>query len=78
LAIRPEHLCLGSGLSGLPLGSAVVKDVVFQGSFKRVLAVSRADPRVCFIARVAAGMPVASGETVEVSCRPEDVILLER
>jgi spermidine/putrescine transport system ATP-binding protein len=78
LAIRPEHLCLGSGRSGLPLGRAKVKDVVFQGSFKRVLAVSRADPDICFVARVPPGMRVASDEMVEVSCRPEDVILLER
>ncbi|HEV2897682.1 MAG TPA: ABC transporter ATP-binding protein [Pseudaminobacter sp.] len=78
LAIRPEHLCLGSGRSGLPLGRAKVQDVVFQGSFKRVLAVSRVDPDICFVARVPPGMPVASDEMVEVSCRPEDVILLER
>ena len=78
LAIRPEHLRLGSGEGGLPLGSAMVKDVVFQGSFKRVMAVSQADPEVRFIARVPAGMPVAPDETVEHFCRPEDVILLER
>ena len=78
LAIRPEHLRLGSGDGGLSLGSAIVKDVVFQGSFKRVLAVSRADPEVCFIARVPPGMQVATDETVEIFCRPEDVVLLER
>ena len=78
MAIRPEHLCLGSIDGGLPLGSAVVKDVVFQGSFKRVLAVSRVDPQVCFIARVAPGMQVVPEEMVEVFCRPKDVILLER
>jgi len=78
LAIRPEHLRLGSGDGGLSLGSAIVTDVVFQGSFKRVLAVSRTDPQVRFIARVPPGTRVAPDQTVEVFCRPEDVVLLER
>jgi spermidine/putrescine transport system ATP-binding protein len=78
LVIRPEHLRLGPGEGGLPLGDAIVSDVVFQGSFKRVLAQSLADPQVRFIARVSAGMPIASDETVEISCRAEDVVLLDR
>jgi spermidine/putrescine transport system ATP-binding protein len=78
LAIRPEHLRVGSDGHGLPLGSALVTDVVFQGSFRRVLAVSQADPQIRFIARVPAAMAIAPDESVEISCRPEDVILLER
>ena len=78
LAIRPEHLRFRAGEGAVPLGGALVKDVVFQGSFKRVTAVSKVDPQVQLIAKVPAGTPVAPDDTVDLFCRPEDFILLER
>ena len=78
LAIRPEHLRFSAGEGVVPLGSALVRDVVFQGSFKRVTAVSQADPQVHLIAKGPAGMPVAPDDMVGLFCRPEDIILLER
>ena len=78
LAIRPEHLHLSAGEGVVPLGSALVRDVVFQGSFKRITAVSQADPRVHLIAKGPAGMSVAPDDIVSLFCRPEDIIVLER
>ena len=78
LALRPEHLRFSAGEGAVPLGGALVKDVVFQGSFKRVTAVSKIDPQVQLIAKAPAGTPVAPDDTVDLFRRPEDFILLER
>jgi spermidine/putrescine transport system ATP-binding protein len=78
LAIRPEHITLVQAPSSVPLGEAKVVDVVFQGSFKRVLAVSIKNPSVTFIAKVRSNQPVAVGDTVELFCAAADMILLSR
>ncbi|CCV13478.1 ABC transporter ATP-binding protein [Mesorhizobium sp. STM 4661] len=75
LAIRPEHLVLGAA-GGVALGRAEVSDVVFQGSFKRVLAISAKDPALHFIAKAPASATVQTGDTVAVSCNADDIILL--
>ncbi|RUV32253.1 MAG: ABC transporter ATP-binding protein [Mesorhizobium sp.] len=76
LAVRPEHLVLGAAGGAVGLGTAKVSDVVFQGSFKRVLAVSAQDPALHFIAKVAAAAAVQPGDIVAVSCDAGDIILL--
>ncbi|RWB02545.1 ABC transporter ATP-binding protein [Mesorhizobium sp.] len=76
LAVRPEHLVLGATGGAVRLGTAKVSDVVFQGSFKRVLAVSEKDPALHFIARVPAATVVQPGDFSAVSCEAGDVILL--
>ncbi|TIQ18095.1 MAG: ABC transporter ATP-binding protein [Mesorhizobium sp.] len=76
LAVRPEHLVLGATGGAVSLGTAKVSDVVFQGSFKRVLAVSEKDPALHFIARVPAAAAVQAGDFSAVSCDAGDVILL--
>jgi spermidine/putrescine transport system ATP-binding protein len=76
LAIRPEHLVLGETGNNMALGMARVSDVVFQGSFKRVLAVSVEDPSLQFIARLPAVATVQPGDMVAVSCDAGDIILL--
>lgn len=76
LAIRPEHLVLGATAGTARLGTARVSDVVFQGSFKRVLAVSVEDPSLQFIARLPATATVRPGDTVAVSCDTDKIILL--
>ncbi|TGR94737.1 TOBE domain-containing protein, partial [Mesorhizobium sp. M2E.F.Ca.ET.209.01.1.1] len=54
LAVRPEHLVLGEAKGDVALGTAKVDDVVFQGSFKRVLATSALDAALQFIAKTPA------------------------
>ncbi|QPC93289.1 ABC transporter ATP-binding protein [Mesorhizobium sp. INR15] len=76
LAIRPEHLVLGAGTGNAALGAAKVSDVVFQGSFKRVLATSLQDHALNFIAKVPAAMAIQPGDTIAVSCNTDDIILL--
>ncbi|TPJ29135.1 ABC transporter ATP-binding protein [Mesorhizobium sp. B2-8-3] len=76
LAIRPEHLVLGEVKSDVALGTAKVGDVVFQGSFKRVLATSMLDPALQFIAKAPASATVQTGDTIPVSCNAQDIILL--
>jgi spermidine/putrescine transport system ATP-binding protein len=94
LAMRPEHLRLDAAetsrgrelpkavgvLSGwaVPLGEAKVSEVVFQGSFKRVLAISAVDPSVRFIAKAPATAALQVGDSVAVSCQATDVILLTK
>ena len=76
LAIRPEHLVFGATAGTVALGVAKVNDVVFQGSFKRVLAMSTKDPALHFIAKAPAAATVQAGDTVAVSCNAGDIILL--
>lgn len=76
LAIRPEHLVFGATAGTVALGMAKVNDVVFQGSFKRVLAMSTEDPALHFIAKVPAAATVQPGDTVAVSCNAADIVLL--
>jgi spermidine/putrescine transport system ATP-binding protein len=76
LAIRPEHLVLGEAKGDVGLGTAKVSDVVFQGSFKRVLAASTLDPALQFIAKAPASATVQTGNTVTVSCNAQDIIVL--
>ncbi|MDW6025843.1 ABC transporter ATP-binding protein [Mesorhizobium sp. BAC0120] len=78
LAIRPEHLRLGPTNGAVSLGEATVAEIIFQGSFKRVLADSRIDPSVRFIAKVPASAALRTGDSVAVSCEAADVILLTK
>ncbi|MBZ9822724.1 ABC transporter ATP-binding protein [Mesorhizobium sp. CA4] len=76
LAIRPEHLVFGEAKGNVTLGMAKVGDVVFQGSFKRVLATSTLDPALQFIAKAPASAAIQAGDTIPVSCQAQDIILL--
>jgi spermidine/putrescine transport system ATP-binding protein len=76
LAVRPEHLVLREAPGQLALGEAIVRDVVFQGSFKRVLAVSERDHATEFIAKASAAFIVAPGGRVSVAARAENIIVL--
>jgi spermidine/putrescine transport system ATP-binding protein len=70
-AIRPEHIEIVK--SGGSLGAAVVTDVVYQGSFKRVLA--KAGDTI-FIARLAADAEVIVGQNVHLSCAKKHMVKL--
>lgn len=78
LAIRPEHITLVPEPGSVSLGEAAVTDVVFQGSFKRVSAVSAKDPGVAFIAKLRSSQPVAVGDTVTLYASPAEMVLLSR
>jgi spermidine/putrescine transport system ATP-binding protein len=76
LAVRPEHVVIGH--HHLPLGKARIEGVLFQGSFKRVLADCRTDQSIRFIARLPATARLQPGDVVDVSCPADDIILLTR
>jgi spermidine/putrescine transport system ATP-binding protein len=78
LAIRPEHLLLQRSTRGIPFGKARVTSVVFQGSFKRVLANSLESPDQHFIAKTLADHDVKIGDIVTPCCEAEDMVLLPR
>jgi spermidine/putrescine transport system ATP-binding protein len=76
LAIRPEHVLVGRPRAeALCFPRAKILDVVFQGSFKRVRAVSLATE---FLARVPADAAVGTGETVDFHCPRRHVVLLRK
>ncbi len=70
IAIRPEHVQLGPGLS------ARVTDVVYQGSFKRVTATPEAAPDIALLARLPAGAAVSEGATISLAIDMKQVIIL--
>ena len=67
VAIRPEHLMLGSGTD------AKVTDVVYHGSFKRVTAMLDGVP---LLARVAADAQVKPGDVAAFACDPRRAVIL--
>ncbi len=78
LAVRPEHLRLTRGSRTVPFGKARITAVVFQGSFKRVLAQSMEASGQTFIAKVPADMNAAIGDIVTPCCHIDDLVLLSR
>jgi hypothetical protein len=53
-----------------------VTDVIFQGGFKRVIAVSDSMPPVQMILRVPSQEGIRIKEHVDLYCRPVDLVLL--
>ena len=76
LAIRPEHMLLIRDSHSITFGNARVTAVVFQGSFKRVLADSTSRSGPSFIAKVPLEVEVAVGDVVTPCCHIEDLIML--
>lgn len=72
-AIRPEHITIIKSKGRL--GSATVADIVYQGSYKRVLAKSDATQ---FIIRMPAETTLTVGETVQLDCASNHMIKLLR
>jgi spermidine/putrescine transport system ATP-binding protein len=70
VAIRPEHVQLGPGIE------AIVKDVVYQGSFKRVVAAPAEASDVNLLAQLPADAPVTPGATVSLHIDPGKLIVL--
>jgi spermidine/putrescine transport system ATP-binding protein len=76
LAIRPEHVVIGS--TPLSLGKAVITDVVFQGSFKRVIAKPEKDAAMTLLARLPADSAVLPGDVMDFASDPRHVLVLTR
>ena len=70
LALRPEHVTLGAGTD------ATVRDVVYQGSFKRVSFAVNGEPGLVVLGRLAAETPVEEGQAVKISADPARLVLL--
>jgi spermidine/putrescine transport system ATP-binding protein len=71
LAIRPEHV----GLDGdVP---AVVREIVYQGSFKRLLAVSKKDTSLVILLRTAADVPLTVGQDIGLNFPADKLIVLK-
>jgi TOBE domain len=78
VAIRPESVGIGAPRDGyVALGAGTVRDLVFQGGFKRARIASEADPGLSFTVHVPVGTPLAVGERVELHCRPDEIIPLD-
>lgn len=76
LAVRPERLRVTGAPGDVSFGAVAVRDVVFQGAFRRVLATAPARPSIDFIIRIPPETAVAPGDRLAVSCAPEALILL--
>jgi spermidine/putrescine transport system ATP-binding protein len=70
IAIRPEHVQIGPGIP------STVKDVVYQGSFKRVTAAPACAPDIRLLARLPAGAPVQEGTEILLRFDPGEIIVL--
>jgi spermidine/putrescine transport system ATP-binding protein len=75
IAIRPENMLLTGGRGLVALGRAGVKEIVFQGSFKRVEAQWEGTGRSATI-KAPSSTAVQAGDALELFCRAEDMIVL--
>jgi spermidine/putrescine transport system ATP-binding protein len=71
LAIRPEHISLNGTIA------ATVSDVVYQGSFKRVVANPTINPDFELLCRFPADTEIAVGQKVKLKIAPEKLVLLK-
>lgn len=78
IMVRPENIATQPGESLKSLGTVVVDEVVFQGAFKRVFAHHQTDPAQKITLRLPHEMAVHSGQTLEIACSANDLVLLTR
>ena len=71
LAIRPEHICLGGNIP------AIIRDVIYQGSFKRCVALPIALLDFPILCKFTADRPVAVGEHVSLRIGADKLVLLK-
>jgi spermidine/putrescine transport system ATP-binding protein len=74
IALRPEHFHLSKDVGALQMQ---VTDVVFQGSFKRLLGNPVGEPDIQIIAKLPASSAVQPGAVIGLSFDPANSILLE-
>jgi spermidine/putrescine transport system ATP-binding protein len=79
LAIRPEHLVLGTApADAAPLGAVRLGETMFQGSFVRGHAASLAAPGLDLLVKLPVARAPAPGEVVQAWAMPDDFALLTR
>ncbi len=77
-ALRPESIGLGAPRERqVGLGAGTVRDLVFQGGYKRASIASEVEPGLTFTVHVPVATLLAVGERVELHCSPDDIIPLE-
>jgi spermidine/putrescine transport system ATP-binding protein len=74
VAIRPEHFFISDSNLAIP---TKVEDIIFQGSYKRMLGSPVSAPNVRIIAKLPASTQVKLGATVKLSFDPANAIILE-
>ncbi len=70
-AIRPEHVTIGGNVP------AIITDVMFQGSFKRVVAIPAAMPDLKILGRFSADTLIAAGDAVSLHLAPDKIVVLK-
>ncbi len=73
VAVRPEDVRLATGAEAV---AAEARDVVFQGSFIRVVATLEAAPEISVLARLPAGTEIAEGDRVGLAVDSSRIIVL--
>ena len=71
LAIRPEHIRFDGNIP------AIVRDVVYQGSFKRIVAIPNAKPELEILCRVPADTVVSIDQTVWLHLASDKIVFLK-
>lgn len=71
LAIRPEHVRFAGSIA------AVVRDVVYQGSFKRITAISKSAPDLDILCRVSSDVVITVGDAVGLDFPADKVVVLK-
>ena len=71
LAIRPEHIALGGNIP------AIVRDVVYQGSFKRIVAVHATQPDLEMLCKFPADVEIAVGDKVFLTIQQDKLVQLK-
>jgi spermidine/putrescine transport system ATP-binding protein len=70
LAIRPEHVSLDGDIP------ATVRDVVYQGGFKRIVAVPAVAPALEVLCRTSSDFTIAAGEEVRLRLPADRLVVL--
>jgi spermidine/putrescine transport system ATP-binding protein len=70
LAIRPEHVALGGTIL------ATVRQVVYQGGFKRMIAIPIKAPELEVICRISPETAIAAGDKVRLHLPPDKLVVL--
>ena len=77
VCLRPEDVRVAAEPGDLSLGTAKVESLVFQGSFRRLVARPDADPSLRVIVRAPRDAALAEGQAVRLHCRPDALRVLE-
>jgi len=79
LSIRPEQLLIGNAGAGtLSLGNGTITETSFQGTHLRAHVAMEGDGNNELLLRAPVGLPLPVGAEVQLSVRPEDLVMLKR